>query len=794
MEFEQISHFRVDRLLGAGGMGEVYLAEDATLHRKVALKLLPERFSTDEERVRRFVREARAASALNHPNILTVYEIGQSENRHYIATEFIEGETLRNRINRERDPMTIAEVLDIAIGVASALAAAHEAGILHRDVKPENIMVRPDGYVKVLDFGLAKLLGTNDSNSGAILGTLQYLAPEQARGGSPDARSDIYSLGVVLYELLTRRPPIVGDSFVDLAIAVTTVHPDPPSRFAEGIPPDLDRIVLKALEKSPDKRYQTARELLGDLRVLRRELELEGTLGTYPSVQTSGSMLAHQATLPLSRTSIIRRHPFLPALAIAAGVILLAIVIYVLSRGLLDEGAPIGSVAVLPFVNATGDPSADYLSDGLADSITDSLSQLPQLQVVARSRAFHYRGRNIDPLAAGRELRVRGIVTGHVFLRGDTLVVRAALTDVRKGTQIWGEQYDRRLSDVLAVQKEMAQEISNKLRSRLSGEEVRLLQKRTSTSNEAFQLYLKGRYYRHKYSEESIHKAVTYFNQALERDPTYALAYAGLADAYYGLSNLYAPPREAMPRAREAAQRALAIDDSLAQAHTSLALVQVWYDWDFTSGEREFRRAISLNPNDSEAHRLYGNFLIASGQLSRALAEMKLAEQLDPLSAPACWDVGRVLFYAGRYPEARAQAKKALELDDHFAHGYLLLAQISEREGTTDDALALLQKAMSIAGRTPLLVSMWGSVSARAGKKEDALAAIEELKRRPAYTLPLFVARVDACLGRTEEAMSALEQAYTDRSESVVWLKMDPSFESLRGEPQFKELVKRVGV
>ncbi len=775
-------------------MGEVYLAEDATLRRKVALKLLPERFSSDEERVRRFVREARAASALNHPNILTIYEIGQSENRHYIATEYIEGETLRNRILREHDAMTLAEVLDVAIGIASALAAAHEAGILHRDVKPENVMVRPDGYVKVLDFGLAKLLGTHDSNSGAILGTLQYLAPEQARGGSPDARSDIYSLGVVIYEMLTHRPPITGDSFVDLAIAVTTVHPDPPSRFSEGIPTDLDRIVLKTLEKNPEKRYQTARELLGDLRVLRRELELDGSLGDFPNVHNSGAMLAHQPTLPLSRTSIIRRYPFVPAIAIAAGVLLLAIVIYALARGFLDEGAPIGSVAVLPFVNATGDPSAEYLSDGLADSITDSLSQLPQLQVVARSRAFHYRGANIDPLAAAKELRVRGVVTGRVYLRGDTLVVRASLTDVRKGTQIWGEQYDRRLSDVLAVQNEMAQEISNKLRSRLSGEEVRLLQKRSSTNSEAFQLYLKGRYYRHKYSEEAIHKAVGYFNQALERDPTYALAYAGLADAYYGLSNLYAPPREAMPRAREAAQRALALDDTLAQAHTSLALVQVWYDWDFAAGEREFRRAISLNPNDAEAHRLYGNYLIASGQLNRALTEMRLAEQLDPLSAPACWDVGRVLFYMGRYPESRAQAKKALELDDHFSNGYLLLAQISEREGSMDDALALLQKAMSIAGRTPLLVSMWGSISAHAGKREDALASIEELKRRPTYTLPLFLARVNACLGRTDDAMSALEQAYVDRSESVVWLKVDPSFDSLQGETQFKELIKRVGI
>ena len=799
MDLAQISHYRVDRLLGAGGMGEVYLAQDAKLHRKVALKVLPERFSADAERVRRFQREARAASALNHPNIITIYEIGQADERHYIATEFIEGETLRSRVSKEK-PISLAEVLDVSIGVANALAAAHEAGIIHRDIKPENIMVRPDGYVKVLDFGLAKLLdtpaGTTDTNTGAIMGTLMYLSPEQAHGAMPDGRSDIYSLGAVMYEMITRRPPIVTNSFVELAHAVAYTQPDPPSRYMHNLPADLDRIVMKTLEKEPAKRYQSARELLGDLRALRRELELDGSLDDSGELRQSGPVLAHQRTLPLSNTSIVRlrRRRLLPLLAIAAGVVLLVVVGWVLARGLLDADAPISTVAVLPFVNASGDPSSEYLSDGISDSITDSLSQLPQLQVVARSRAFHFKGAGVDPLTAGRELRVRGVVTGRVFLRGETLVIRASLTDVRKGTQIWGEQYNRRLSDVLSVQREMSQEISNKLRMRLSGDEKKLLDRRTASSSEAFQLYLKGRYYRRKYSEESIRKAVTYFNQALERDPTYALAYAGLADAYYGLSNLYLPPREAMPRVREAAQRALALDDSLAQAHTSLALVLVWYDWDFVAGEREFRRAISLNPNDSEGHRLYGNFLAATGQMNRALTEMKLAEQLDPLSAPASWDVGRVLFYSGRLAEARAQAKKALELDDRFAHAYMLLAQISEREGNTADAMSLMEKAMSLGGRTPLLVSMWGYINARAGNTQEALATMEELKRRPSYTLPLFLARVNAGLGRNDEAINWLEQAYTDRSESIVWLKIDPSLESLRGEARFKELVKRVGV
>jgi serine/threonine protein kinase/Tfp pilus assembly protein PilF len=795
MDLQRISHYRVERLLGAGGMGEVYLAEDSTLNRKVALKLLPQRFSSDAERVRRFKREARAASALNHPNIITIYEIGQADERHYIATEFIEGETLRGRIAENRR-MSIAEVLDVAMGVANALAAAHEAGIVHRDIKPENIMVRPDGYVKVLDFGLAKLIdGGGDSVTGNIIGTLLYISPEHARGGQPDARSDIYSLGAVLYEMLTRRPPIVTESFVDLAIAITTTTPDPPSRTTANIPPDLDRIVMKALEKDPGRRYQTTREMLDDLRTLRRELELEsGFDADLDTRHSSSPVLAHQVTLALTPTLPLARRRTKPMLVIAAGVALLTLVIYILAAGVLGRNAPMGSVAVLPFVNASGDPQSEYLSDGISDSITDSLSQLPQVQVAARSKAFRYKGKSVDPLLAGRELKVRGVVTGRVFLRGDTLVIRAELTDVKKATQIWGEQYDRKLSDILSVQNEMAEEISNKLRTKLTGEEKKLLTKRTASNSEAFQLYLKGRFNRGKFDEESVRKAVANFNEAIALDPGYALAWAGLADAYYGLSNLYMSPRDAMPRAREAAQRALALDDSLAQAHTSLALVLVWYDWDFAAGEREFRRAIALNPNESEGHRLYGNFLAARGQFDRALAEMHLAAQIDPLSRHAAIDVARVLFYAGRIVEAREQLKKAYDLDEHSSYGHMLPAQLAEREGKLTESLAYVQKSIAQDGRSPLLVSLWGYLNGRAGNRDEARAAIDELKRRPTYTLPLFLARIYAALGETDQALQWLEQLYADRSESVVWLKVDPTLETLREEPRFKELVRRVGL
>ncbi|HEX3580682.1 MAG TPA: serine/threonine-protein kinase, partial [Thermoanaerobaculia bacterium] len=378
----RISHYRVDRLLGVGGMGEVYLAEDATLRRKVALKLLPERFSEDAERVRRFQREARAASKLNHPNIITIYEVGQEESRHFIATEFIEGQTVRDRL-QSTEPLSVGEILDVAIGVASALTSAHEAGILHRDIKPENVMLRPDGVVKVLDFGLAKLVEPDplvpESNTGPLMGTLLYISPEQARGFPPDARSDIYALGAVVYEMLTGRPPIMTDNFVDLAIAIATKDPEPPSHFVRGLAPEVDRIVLKALQKDREKRYPAARELLNDLRTLRQEIEFESKL---ISGRISAPLVLQQTAplIPQTTSSVFMRlgTRFTAKQFAAIGLILLcaALIAYAIGRNAFID-RPIDSIAVLPFVNASGDPSSDYLSDGIAESIIDSLAQIP---------------------------------------------------------------------------------------------------------------------------------------------------------------------------------------------------------------------------------------------------------------------------------------------------------------------------------------------------------------------------------------------------------------------------------
>ena len=792
MASETIAHYRVHRLLGTGGMGEVYLAEDERLRRKVALKLLPERLNVDEERVRRFQREAHAASALNHPNIITIYDIGQADQRHYIATEFVDGLTLRERM-QQQPQLRMDQLLDIAIGVANALVAAHGAGIVHRDIKPENIMLRPDGLVKVLDFGLAKVIGAPaETTTGELMGTLLYMSPEQARGAVPDARSDLYSVGVVLYEMITGSTPYTGTNLLELADAITNRTIPPPSKKTPNLPAEVDRIVMGCLQRAPEKRYQSARDLLSDLYTVRdlydEPMELTRRSGKHQVTERWSSLSSKRRLLaaPL-------RPPLWQRVLIAMVVMAAAIGALVWVRNANSNPSPIDSVAVLPFRNATGDPNAQYLSEGIAESLIDSLSHLPRLRVAARSSVFRYNQPSADPVAAGRELRMRGVVTGEVRQVGDTLVVRASLIDVEEGTQVWGQQYTRKLSDVLALQQEMASEIFSALRMELTGEERKVVAA-DAQSSEAFQLYLKGRHQRFKMTEDGAKKAIEFFRRAIDIDPTYALAYAGMADAYYALSNIYMPPHEAMPRAREAAKRALQLDESLPQAHTSLAMVLCWYDWDFAAGEREFRRSIALNPNDAEAHRLYGHYLTAMGEFDRALAEKQRAVELDPLSVPASYEVARTLFFAKRLDESAQALRGTLDLDDRASNAYALQSQIALLQGRNDDAVALAQQAMELGARTPQLVALWGYVNARVGNREAARNAMEELRSRPNYTLPLLLARIHAGLGENDAALQWLERAYADRSESIIWLKVDPTFDGCRNDERFVDLIKRAGL
>ncbi|MBX3278933.1 MAG: protein kinase [Acidobacteria bacterium] len=778
-----LSHYRILSRLGAGGMGEIYLAEDTRLGRRVALKLLPPQFTKDEERVRRFEQEARAASALNHPNILTIYEIGRADDLHFIATEYIEGETLRERLRRALPPLD--EVIDIGVQIAQALQAAHAAGITHRDIKPDNVMLRPDGYVKVLDFGLAKLTETAtpaidaeaatilraETNPGTVMGTVTHMSPEQARGLRVDARSDIFSLGVVLYELVSGVSPFAGPTASDVLAAILHIDPAPAVRAGESAPEELQRITAQALRKDCDERYQAIGDLISDLRALRRRLEFDRELA-----ERSGPRPAPTEALDPFATSIGQ----MPATT---------------ARRTRVRKA-IDSLAVLPLLNASTDPNIEYLADGITECIINSLSQLPRLRVAPRGTVFRYRGLEIDPQRAGRELGVRAVVTGRVMALGDALIVRTELIDVAQQSQVWGEQYRRRLTDIFTLQEEISQEISEKLRLKLTGEEKKRLVKRYTENNEAYHLYLKGRYYTGKRTGEWIRKGIEHFQQAIDLDPNYALAYAGLADAYAFLASSTGgwAPREAYPKAKAAAERALELDEALGEAHCSLGFFRLLYDWDFDGAENEFKRALELSPNYANAHDGYGFYLKATGRHEASLKACERAQRLDPLSLFATLSLGWAYYFARQHERAIEQGRKALELDPNFGFAHWHLGMNHLQLGRYEEAVVSHQRAVLLAGGGPTFIAHLGHAYARAGRADQARQVLEELKSlaEHRYVSSYFIAVIHLGLGEHDEAMEWLERAYEERSGSLPFIGVEPMLDPLRGDARFIDLASRI--
>jgi serine/threonine-protein kinase len=601
-------------------MGEVYRARDERLKREVAIKVLPASFSADADRLRRFEQEAQAAGALNHPNILAIYDVGTHEGSPYIVSELLEGETLRARL--AGGAFSPRKALGHAMQIAHGLAAAHEKGIVHRDLKPENIFVTRDGRVKILDFGLAKLtqaesgssaatdLPTAGTEPGVVLGTMGYLSPEQVRGKPADSRSDIFSFGAILYEMLSGNRAFRGDTTADTMSAILLKEPTELSATNREISPGLERVVRHCLEKNPEQRFHSAHDLAFDLEALS-------------DVSTPSPALAGLRAVARPRARVL-----LWAVGVVSLVALAAAVLWLRPRA-----GTIDSLAVLPFVNAGGDPNAEYLSDGITESLINTVSQIPGIRVVSRASAFHYKGKDVGAKTVGRELGVAAVLTGRIVQRGDALSIRAELVDARDDTHLWGEEYNRRLSDILAVQEEIARDISGKLRQRLTGEEKKRLTKRYTENAEAYALYLKGRYHWNKRTGEDIQKGIGYFQQAIEKDPTYALAYAGLADSYAILFQ-YAglPSSETFPKAKAAALKALEMDDTLAQAHATLAETHEFFDWDFSAAEKEYRRAIELDPKYPTAHHWYSACLSRLGRHEEAIAEVERAYELDPLS------------------------------------------------------------------------------------------------------------------------------------------------------------------